>query len=243
MSVFLDIIVLTVIVIFIIRGYRLGFVRSIMGLLSSVAAFAAAVYFTPSLSSVFYNKVFLPAISGEIKETLMSLYMRGGEAISTDELFSESPEALTSLLERFGVSKDSIAERFSSAEAATSETVTEISKAIAAPSASAMSNVVSYFIIFVAALIILKIITIVLSAVFELPVLRTLNRTAGLVFGILCALVLSVAISTALAALMKAMEPIKPTVFGSEVVENTNLVKLLVSLSPKKLYALLWPKA
>ena len=70
--------------------------------------------------------------------------------------------------------------------------MTEISKAIAAPSASAMSNVVSYFIIFVAALIILKIITIVLSAVFELPVLRTLNRTAGLVFGILCALVLSV---------------------------------------------------
>ena len=45
MSVFLDIIVLTVIVIFIMRGYRLGFVRSIMGLLSSVAAFAAAVYF------------------------------------------------------------------------------------------------------------------------------------------------------------------------------------------------------
>ncbi|HOQ15151.1 MAG TPA: CvpA family protein, partial [Bacillota bacterium] len=108
--------------------------------------------------------------------------------------------------------------------------------------ASAMSNIVSYFIIFTAALIILRIITVVLGAVFELPVLRTLNRTAGLILGILCALVLSVAISTALAALMKAMEPVKPTVFGTNVVENTHLVKLLAGLSPKKLYALLWPK-
>ncbi|NLM55845.1 MAG: CvpA family protein [Clostridiales bacterium] len=242
MSVFLDIIILAVIVICIVRGYRLGFIRSIMGLISSVAAFAAAVYFTPSLSSVFYNKVFLPSISGEIRETLMSLFMRGGETLSPDELFAESPEALTSLLERFGVTKDSLAERFASAEAATSETVTEISKAIAAPAASAMSNIVSYFIIFTAALIILRIITVVLGAVFELPVLRTLNRTAGLILGILCALVLSVAISTALAALMKAMEPVKPTVFGTNVVENTHLVKLLAGLSPKKLYALLWPK-
>ena len=48
MSAFFDLFILVVIAISVISGWRRGFVKSIMGLASSVLSYFAAIYFTPA---------------------------------------------------------------------------------------------------------------------------------------------------------------------------------------------------
>ncbi len=226
MSLFLDVLIIVVMVLTVIGGYKRGFVKSVMHFASSILAFFAAVFFTPYLSAFLSENVFMSGISAGIAETLHSLLAIDGNALSTEQLFADMPEALTSIIERFNVDLHSFTDTFHSSEHATEETVAEMADYIATPIAEAISSVVAFLLIFVAAVIVLRLITSVIGIVFELPVLKQLNSVLGLVFGILCAVLYAMVWSTLAVALVDALHSIDPASFSDALIDSTVIVKL-----------------
>ncbi len=227
MSLFLDVFILAVIVITIIGGYKRGFIRSVMNLASAALSFFASVFFTPYVADFLCGKVFLPRISSGIKETLTSLLGMNSDSVrSTEQLFSDMPDAFTSIIERFGVDLPAFIAEFSSPEAATELTVNAMSDKIALAVATSISAAVAFFALFVGFLIILSIITATLDACFELPVLKQLNSLAGLIFGVICSLFYAVIWSTLAISVVEVLGYIDPIGFSAEIIDKTVLVKL-----------------
>lgn len=226
MSLFLDILIIVVMAVTVIGGYRRGFIKSVMHFASSILAFFAAVFFTPYLSVFLCDNVFMSGISTGIAETLRSLLAVGGNGLSTEQLFADMPDALTAIVERFNVDLDAFREAFSSPAIATESTVAEMSDFIARPIAEAISAVAAFLIIFAAVLIVLHIVTAVIGAVFELPVLKQLNSVLGLVFGLLCAVLYAMVWSTLAVSLVDALHSIDPVSFSEELIDGTVIVKM-----------------
>ncbi len=226
MSLFLDILIIVVMAVTVIGGYKRGFIKSVMHFASSVLAFFAAVYFTPYLSSYLCESVFMTGISEGIAETLHSLLAVEGNALSTEQLFADMPEALTAIIERFNVDLTAFTEKFISSELATAETVETMSDYIARPIAEAISSVAAFLLIFIGVVIVLRIITAVIGIVFELPVLKQLNSFFGLIFGILCAVLYAMVWSTLAVSLVDALHSIDPVSFSEALIDDTFIVKM-----------------
>lgn len=226
MSLFFDVLIVVVMVMTVIGGYKRGFIKSVMHFASSILAFFAAVFFTPYLSAFLCDNIFLSGISSGIAETLRSLLAIGGNALSTERLFSDMPEALIAIVDRFNVDLDAFKEAFSSSAVATESTVTEMADFVARPIAEAISAVVAFLVIFLIVTVLLHIITAVISVVFELPVLKQLNSILGLVFGILCAVLYAMIWSTLAVSLVDALHSIDPSMFSDALIDETVIVKL-----------------
>lgn len=231
MSVFLDLFILAVIVFTVIGGYKRGFIRSFMNLASVVLSFVASVFFTPYLSKYLCDNFILKSIAAGIEETLSSLLGIGSTAVrSTEQLFSDMPDALLSIIARFGIDAETFISEFSTPELATEETVRAMSESIATSSASAISSIIAFFILFVIFNIIMKVLTATLDAVFELPVLKQLNSVAGLAFGIVSAILYGAIWSALAISAIDALSTVDPATFTLEVIDETFLVKLFSGL-------------
>lgn len=226
MSAFFDLFILVVIAISVISGWRRGFVKSIMGLASSVLSYFAAIYFTPYLSSFICEHYVLGALSSEVGETLSSLlWIPSGEARSTMQLFGDMPDALSSILERFGTNTGEFTSRFMSDLPATDELVGKMSDFIVRSTAQMISSAISFAVIFITASVALTIITAVIGFVCELPVLHQLDEFFGLLFGIVSALVYAVVLSIVFVHLASALSVFDPSMFSKDMTDSTYLVK------------------
>ena len=228
MSIFFDLIILVVIVVSVINGWRNGLIKSVMSFASAILAFFAAVFFTPMLGSFICDRFVAEPLSREVGETLSSLLAvsEGEEAFSTEELFSEMPESLSRLLERYDIDVEEFVERFSQKMPATEKIVSDMADAIAAPVAKTVSAAIAFIIIFVAVSVILKIVTIIIGLVVELPALKQMNEVLGLVFGVFVALFYAVVLSNAFLHLSESLTAFDPSMFSRELIDKTFLVRL-----------------
>ena len=80
-------------------------------------------------------------------------------------------------------------------------------------------------VIFIIAFVVLKVVTCVVDGAFKLPVLKTANTLLGFVFGLILAVLFIMIYSELCAALVSALGPISPKLFGQDVVDKTLLVK------------------
>lgn len=219
----LDALLIVICIIVITVSHRQGFVRTILSLCSSVAAVFISSAFTPTVSSLIYDKFMLSAISKGVADSVKSLVPSGtSEGIS--ELFATMPEALKDLLTRYNVSEESLNEMVSSA-ANGSIDVQSMSEAIASPVATTISNVLAFILCFIAALIVLKIAIAIIDLIFKLPVLKTLNKFAGILLGIVLAAVIVFVYSEAAVHLVTSLGAVAPDVFGENVINDTIIVK------------------
>ena len=99
---------------------------------------------------------------------------------ATAKLFSDMPEALSSLLTRFGTAP-SVAQ---SVAAESADAAGELAKFLAQPAVRVISDMLAFLLLFFGISLVLSIISAGLNAIFKLPVLSALNRAAGLAFGI-----------------------------------------------------------
>ena len=228
MSIVFDLIILTVIALCILSGWKNGFVKSLMEFASSILAFFAALFFTPYLGAYICENYLLGAIASEIAETLTSLLnMAGG---TTEKLFTSMPLELSNIFDRFGVDQTSFVAKFSSSKPVGEELVNDMAETIAMPAAQMISAALAFIIIFVAVAIILKIVTIVIGLAVELPVLKQLNEVFGLVFGVFTALFYSIVLATVFSHLAESLAVFDPSRFSADMIENTFLTKMFSEL-------------
>ncbi len=227
MSLIIDIIILLAAAAAIFRGASRGFIKSVMHFASLIIAIICVITFTEPLSQWFGEKFINTSITQIAEDSLNSIVNAGTENFSMDKIFSDRPEALISLSEKFSCNLDELSEYYSKTLQSLSpgDVIKELSRKIVSATASSIGNILAAIAIFIAAMLICKLATYVLDLLFCLPVLKQLNRFLGLLFGIVSAVVTTWLIANAAVGLVNAFGAIRSDIFNESVISNSFILK------------------
>ena len=231
MSFVFDGIILLVGITAIILGAKRGFIKSIMGVCTLIAALCIACAFTPYVSSYIQNTELMGNISDSIGDTVKSLSNNGSGSFNLEKMFQDMPDALKQILDRYDVDVYNLSQSVSGATDAGESVVDSLCEKIAAPVVTVISNVAAFLAVFVASVIVLKILTWVVDLIFQLPVLKTANTLLGLLVGLISAVFWAWLLSSLAVPFVNAMSSISPDLFNKSVIENSVFLKHLAAIS------------
>ena len=229
MSLIFDIIIVAVCILSIILGAKKGFIKSIMGMCTLIAALFLAYAFTPTLSAYVHDTEIMGNVSESIGDTIKSLSRTDEGEYNLEKMFEDMPDAFRQILDRYNANESELAGTITPEANATESVVDSLASAIAAPVVSVISNVVSFLLIFVAAVIVLKLLTLLLDLIFQLPVLKTANTMLGVLIGIVAALFWAWVLCPLSIAFIHAMSSISPDLFNESVIENSVILSFFSS--------------
>ena len=230
MGIAIDLVIAAICLAIVIGSYKNGFVKSVMGLVKGVVALIAAYSFTPALSDWLYNNFALNSISDGIAKSLSSLSETEGGAFNLEKMFTEMPDALEQIINRYGTDREAHGGLCDGLTAGTADSVSKVADYIASPVAHGLSTAVAFILLFVVISLALSIATFVIDAVFHLPVLNFTNKTFGLVFGIAEGLLFCVMLGYGAAMLVGYLGSFDPELFGDHVVESSLIMKTMSSV-------------
>ncbi len=162
-----------------------GFAKSVIGFVVMVASLLVASLFGPVLGDLLYDGFMLEAVDGIVMTAIESAHDGIVGSIDGEAIISSLPEAIKHLISFAGADLGSLGEEITSAGKLAADGLAHASETIAIPIAECVSDIVACLLLFIVALIVLKLISKLVVRVFELPVLRTLNRLAGFLMGLL----------------------------------------------------------
>ena len=229
MGIILDIILLIIALVCIIYGAKKGFFKSVMALATNVLALLLAYTFTPALSQWFYDGFVLSNVGGGIAKTFASIAKTGSEMQSSDvydlSLLLESQQFIHTA-EQCGADMTSV-EAVIGEGGSGFDAVERVAYTVASPISMAVSEIMAFILIFVVALILLKVVVWAVGLVFKLPVLRDLDKALGLVFGIVTALLSVTVFAVLTESVVDILSTLYPGNFSYSIIESSFAFELL----------------
>ncbi len=193
MSYVFDLILIALLAVFILRGWRRGFTRSILGLgrlvLTFVITATCGSAFADWLDKTFIN----PPVYDLVHSKLASLAEEaGGNAIS---FFEKVPESFREHVD------------ITAADTATSldSLVVTWSHNVADGISGAVSTVIGYILLFILAFLVLTLVMLVVSKLVKMSPLATADKLLGLATGLLSGVLTVILVSVVLTALLSAL--------------------------------------
>lgn len=229
MGILIDIILIAVVILSVWRGVKHGFVRSVMNIITFIAALLCGWYFTPYLASFYHEKFLLNKLSSDIYNAIDSLISSGIESINLPRLFADKPDAFLEIIERYGADIGSLEQYFNSLNGKTGNITADISTRIAEPVSTGLSGILAFFSIFLLVILILKLVSFILDLIFKLPVLNAFNRVAGFVLGSVCGLAYAWILAVIIIAALPYLGMLFPEVFS----QNTQTGSVLLDFFGK----------
>ena len=225
MSILLDAIIVVVFVIALISGWKRGFVRSFMRIISLIGAIIVTKIFYSDISAILYDKI----VFGKVSDYIRSIFDRnvGSTGKSISDLFNEMPAFFSNFLNRF--SNQSNAEKF--IEENPQATPSDLSDFLAKPIATTISNVIAIVLLFFVSYIAFKLLTLLLDRVVKLPLLNGLNHGLGIALGAVTGIAIIWVLSIIIHALIPQLISLYPDAFKETTFENTLIVKNLYSFN------------
>lgn len=164
-----------------INGLRLGMVRTVFSTFTFIIALIIAAAFSPKLNTTLQESALYKVINERIEET-----MAGNPSLT-----EENPDQ-NSVIEGLPLPefiRDALAEN-NDENVYSVLGVDTFRHYISAYISRLILRVLSFLLVFIAAIIILRLLCSVLDAVAGLPVLHTLNKAGGLLFGFINGMIL-----------------------------------------------------
>lgn len=225
----LDIIVVVIFAATVIHCIRKGFLVSVLNLLKSVLAVAAAYLFSPALAEFFKNAFLSDAITVPVKSRLDVMLTETAGKFNLEKLFADKPKEFLDMMSRFGVKIEDFADSYGVNSQASEEYVTRLAEDITAPVVNTVSYVLAFVALFVGTLILLTIVILIVSAVVKLPLIKGVDKMLGTVLGLVSGIVLAVVLSGLAKAGFEALASVDPDTFGG-IIDKTVVVKFLGDL-------------
>ncbi|MBQ3100474.1 MAG: CvpA family protein [Clostridia bacterium] len=230
MSFLVDIILVAVILITVISGWKKGFIRTFMGLVSFAASIIVTWLLYNPVAKFIYDKILLGTVSDYIENVFETEL--GGSGASLERLFAELPDSFTNFLNRFSTT-DNAAAFYSENTGATSS---QLSRFMAEPIAETLSKVIAFIGLFIVIYIILKLLTKLLDNIVKLPLLNGVNKFLGLVLGAFLGLFIAWVLAIAFNALLPQLSSLFPKIFKPNTVDTTIIMRFFYNFN---LFALL----
>ncbi len=204
---YMDFIVIAIIAIFAIFGYKRGFLRSVVGMLSLIASIALAWMLYPVVTDLFTSLGLSNIVFEEI-QNVMSSHIGSTEQISALPQFMRAAASAGS------------AEIIASTAAALTETV---------------MNIISFIAVLIIARIIIWIAQKLLIAVSKIPLIGFVNKLAGLLLGAVQGLLITFILFSIIYAIVPMSDnsslysSIENSVIAGKVYDANPIINIFVS--------------
>lgn len=182
MEYIIDIILAALLAVCLIVGWKRGFVKSLMDLASNLIAFILARVVSVQLAPQIFAQYFEQRAYSSLNRELASA---GNSASSQVQSALDSiPESLNGFLGMLGVDKKSMASALSQKLEESGADIAEVlMNNIVSPVLTAIIKLLVFVAVFVLAVLVLKIATLLLDKLTELPAVKQANEIFGLLFG------------------------------------------------------------
>ncbi len=213
-----------------IWGFKSGFVKMIVSFLKNIIAIIIASVFASKLGAYLYENVFK-----SVFESLTVDKISKWLGTSTDGapdigplLDTENSEFL-SFIDKLGFDFGSISEKYAEFGESAEEAMIEY---ISRPLGVTVSNVVAFILIFIASVLIIKLIGFIIDKIVKLPVLNVTNRLLGLVLGAVLGVIFIFVFTGIVDAILPLIKINDEHIVVGAVEEGTILYKYFVNRTP-----------
>lgn len=224
MDFIVDFLIVAVFALCIFVGVKNGLIRSIIGLVVVAAAAALAVWLSEPVASGIYDLFIKKSLETAVAAQLPDMSSAQLTSQNVQEVISSLPAAIVKAAQSMGVDIAAISEA-GSVDLSASNIAAEICDSVAKPIAVAVLKVLSFAVIFFVCDFFLQIAAKAVCKLFELPVIRSVNRTLGGVFGALK----GVFVAVFACLLLDAAASFAPGTQFASAVGASKLVSLIVS--------------
>ena len=230
---FVDIFFVVAAIIIVAACAKRGFINNVLKLVSFILSVILAWMFCPMLSDYIAENWLDEKITGVVYEQVISLSQRnGGQTFDIASLFDTEQHDFMQLLQRFGVDVDSLASTFRSISEGTEETVMEMAQTISEKVVHALSVAIAFVLVFVAAIILLSLISALINTVAKLPVLKQLNTFLGFLCGVVIAIAFVYVFSTVGVFLLEKLYAIFPDTIPANIKEQSFILQHFSDIEP-----------
>ena len=181
MNFLVDFILLAIVVLFAVAGFKKGFVKTLISSAKKIVAFVVATTFSSRLGAWLKEQFFMEKAREIIKSKLSEFI---GEKAATDidlsNLLDSEHSGFLSFIEKMNVDTETLSNMLISQEG---KVVDNISDYIAEPCVNAISSVIAFVILFFGTLLVLLVVGAILNLIAKLPVLKGTNKLLGGILG------------------------------------------------------------
>ncbi len=235
MSIILDVILLTVFAAFVFTAAKKGFMLSLLELIAVIAALTLSYQFSPVVAQAAYDNIVEKNLV-ETVETQIDEKLNVSSSTAQAEMVLDSmPEFMVSFASSVGIELEEVKTKISSETFSAENLATELVEKIAQPIVVAALTAIAFLLLSAVLMFALKWIAGLLSKLFKIPLIGTVNKVLGGVLGACKGVMVIIFVSTILKVLFAVGESeISTAVNGSYVVgllDNINpFVKSLTEI-------------
>lgn len=222
----MDVVIVIIVLYNVIRGFSLGFIRSVIGIIGYIVAFIVSktyhetvtVYLMEHFTAVANLKM---SIALKIEALLLNSVAEGTTALTQPTLEGSGIPFLETLNLKEILAIDDVA--------------LHTAHDIGLKMSDFIMNGLGAIVVFLVVLLLIKIIGIVLNAVMALPILKSVNRMAGLLVGLMKGSLFVFSLMTLLAFLSPSIHDtmVMQTLYQSKVsivFYNNNILLALINM-------------
>ncbi len=217
MSIFVDIVIIAVMLLSIIMGYKKG----LIGVIFKIASFIIAIILAFALSKPVTNYIIA---NTEIDDNLHMTIQKALESNNSENPEEYKNENMPEVISQY------ITEQI---KTATANAQNEVAKVVATNLTGTIINGLAFIGIFIIAKILLFFLKFLIEAVAKIPVLKQFNEIGGLIYGVLKGLFIIYLIFTIISLIAPIInntnlqEAIQASYIGSMMYNNNILLKIL----------------
>ncbi|NLT57450.1 MAG: CvpA family protein [Clostridiales bacterium] len=238
MGAILDLITVLVLILCTYSAARRGFVRTLIGFVGTFLAISVAVMYGDPVANWLRVRYVGPWFEQRVQNYLASFMTGVGDSAALfmeqmNALMADMPEVLRAFLGRFSVTGAEVQTAVTGSASAQAAQEAAVG-AIAMPMAQAVSNAIGFLLVFLAAMLLIKLAAAVIDAVMKLPVLRSLNSGLGLALGALEGVIIVCLFAGVVTYLAPMLDNYLTQGFGMDTINTTLLFRHFYKLSPFK---------
>lgn len=198
MSIILDVILVAIFAAFVFFAAKKGFMKTLLELVAVIAALALSYQFSSTLAKGVYDSMVKDNMITAIEEQIDDNVDISTAAKKAEVTIDALPEFVVSVASSVGVDVDSIKSKIISENLNSSNIATELVEKVAEPIVIGALKIVSFILLSVILIFILKFAAGFISKLFDVPIVGTANRVLGGLLGACKGVVVLVFICTVL---------------------------------------------
>ena len=198
MDFIVDAIIIAIIAVVIVRSSKKGFVSSLVDAFAMIIATIVSYMFTPEVSQFIYDSFIKNSVSKGFEKVLDDMNTNTAVADKVDAMIASLPESAVNLADSLGIiNLNSIgAGIHMSGVIDDNQLITTVLNDFAYNVMITITKIVVFFILFVVATLVLRMVSNFLENINKIPLIGKLNSTLGGVLGVAKALIIILVVCT-----------------------------------------------
>lgn len=219
MNIILDVILLTIFVAFVFTAAKKGFMLSLLELIAVIAALSLSYQFSPVVAQAAYDNIVEEKLIETVEKEIDENFNISSSTTQAEMVLESMPGFMVSFASSVGIELDEVKAKITSETFSAENLATELVEKIAQPIVVAALTAISFLLLSAVLMFALKWVAGLLSKIFKLPLLGTVNKALGGVLGACKGVMVIIFISTILKVLFAGGDSeISTAVNGSYIV-------------------------